>query len=259
MTDRSPAQRTRVSAGMLDRLETRILAIVAIVGLLLGIVMAVLPGTRYAAAALADGGPGGSVDAALNVSPDVANRYVQTELVYIEILAPDFDEAMRAAGLPSTPVRANQVGATNVISLVAQGDSQEQSAKQANIALDVYIADWKQRTSEDLERLLNNTQGRIDEVSSKVRALGDSPEDDAQRRGLLSELTRLSQDVSDLQFRIGGVEVANRVVEQASPSNALRTTSIVQLGLLGLIAGIAVGLAIIVLGRVRRVSQRTEP
>jgi hypothetical protein len=249
-------QRTRWSGGLLDARETRLLAICAAAGLILGVVLALLPGSRFTATALADGGPGGSVDAALNVSPDVANRYVQTELVYIDILAPDFDQAMQAAGLPGSGVRANQEGATNVISLATQGDSADQAAQQANVALEVYIADWKQRTTEDLERLLSNSQTRIDEVSAQIQDLGTSAQDEAQRKGLLSELTRLTQEASDLQFRIGGVQAANRVVEQALPQNAVRTTSPVQLGVLGLLAGIVIALALIVFARVRRVSQQ---
>jgi hypothetical protein len=231
------------------------LLIAAAAGLLVAVVLSLLSGSGYTGTALADGGPGGSVEAALDVSPDVANRYVQTELVYIGILAPAFDAAMSAAGLSSQPVQATQEGATNVIRLSTGGDDVERAAQAANVALDVYIADWKARTSVDLQRLLDNTNTRIDQVRAESEDLGSSAEDQAQRRGLLSELTRLTQERSDLQFRIGGVEAANRVVEKATPENAVRSVSVIQVGLLGVIAGLALGLAYIVFRRARELSR----
>lgn len=247
--------RTRWSGGLLSRHEGRALLIAAAAGLLVAVVLSLLSGSGYTGTALADGGPGGSVEAALDVSPDVANRYVQTELVYIGILAPAFDAAMSAAGLSSQPVQATQEGATNVIRLSTGGDDVERAAQAANVALDVYIADWKARTSVDLQRLLDNTNTRIDQVRAESEDLGSSAEDQAQRRGLLSELTRLTQERSDLQFRIGGVEAANRVVEKATPENAVRSVSVIQVGLLGVIAGLALGLAYIVFRRARELSR----
>lgn len=231
------------------------LVVLAGAGLVAAVLLSVISGSGYTGTALADGGPGGSVEAALDVSPDVANRYVQTELVYIGILAPVFDQAMTDAGLSPQPVQATQEGATNVIRLSTGGSDADQAARAANVALEVYIADWKARTTADLQRLLENTNTRIDEVRTESEGLGDSAEDQAQRRGLLSELTRLTQESSDLQFRIGGVEAANRVVEQATPENAVRSISVIQVALLGLIAGVAIALAYIVFRRARALSQ----
>ncbi len=248
-------ERTKWSGGLLDRREGRALLIGAAAGLLVAILVALISNSGYTGTALADGGPGGSVAAALDVSPDVANRYVQTELVYIGILTPAFEEAMAAAGLAPEPVQATQEGATNVIRLSTSGRDAQEAAKAANVALDAYIADWKKRTTADLQRLLENTNTRIDRVRAESEDLGNSEEDAAQRRGLLSELTRLTQERSDLQFRIGGVEAANRVVEQATPENAVRSTSLIQVGLLGVIAGVALALAYIVFRRARALSR----
>lgn len=248
--------RTRWTGGLLNRHEGRVLLSCAAVGVIFAIGLGLLSGSGYTATSLADGGPGGSVDAALDVSPDVANRYVQTELVYIGILEPEFNQALEAAGLPAGPVRATQEGATNVIRLSAAGVDPNRAAAAANVVLATYIADWKERTTADLERLLVNTEDRIVEVRSESEGLGDTAEDVAQRRGLLTELSRLTQERSDLQFRIGGVKAANRVVEQATPGEAERSTSWFQMVLLGLIAGTAAALGYIVLRRARRVAQR---
>ena len=249
------SDRARWTGGLLSHHEARVLAILAGAGVVVAVLLSVISGSGYTGTALADGGPGGSVDAALNVSPDVANRYVQTELVYIGILAPVFDQAMTDAGLEPHPVQATQDGATNVIRLATDAGDPDPAAQAANVALDVYVADWKARTTADLQRLLNNTDTRIDQVRTESENLGDSAEDQAQRRGLLSELTRLTQERSDLQFRIGGVEAANRVVEQASPENAVRSISLIQVALLGLMAGVAVALAYTVFRRARALSR----
>ncbi|SRR5690606_12058522 len=247
--------RTKWSGGLLSGVEGRALLIGAGLGLLVAVLLSLVSGSGYTGTALADGGPGGSVEAALDVSPDVANRYVQTELVYIGILAPAFEEAMSAAGLPPQPVEATQQGATNVIRLSTGGSDADQASRAANVALDVYIADWKKRTTADLQRLLENTNTRIDQVRAESEDLGNTAEDQAQRRGLLSELTRLTQERSDLQFRIGGVDAANRVVEQATPENSVRSVSLIQVALLGVIAGLALALAYIVFRRARALSR----
>ncbi len=251
----STPSRTAWTGGLLSRRESLVTVWAVVIGVLLALVLSLLTGGRFTGTALADGGPGGSVEAALDVSPDIANRYVQTELVYIDILKPQFDQAMQDAGLPATAVTANQEGTTNVIALATDGADTDQAARAANVALDVYIANWKERTTADLQRLLDNTNQRIEQVRSQLDQLGTGEADAAARRGLLTELTRLTTEASDLEFRIGGVKAANRVVERATPENATRTTSRIQLILLGFIAGLAVALVYIVFTRARRLSQ----
>lgn len=231
------------------------MAVAALVGLFAMLAFTIFNSSGYTAYAQVDGGPGGSVEAALDISSDVANRYVQTELVHIEILAPAFSDAMTTNGLPPSPVSATQQGTTNVIALGATGATSEQAAAKANVALGVYIADWRKRTEGDLRRMLDNTNLRIQEVRSESGVLGSGPEDSAQKRGLSSELTRLTQERSDLQFRIGGVKAANRVVEQAAPANAVRSMPLLQASILGLAAGLAVGIGYVVFSRLRRLSR----
>lgn len=102
--------------------------------------------------------------------------------------------------------------------------------------------------------MLENTNTHIDQVRAESEDLGNAAEDRAQRRGLLSELTRLTQERSDLQFRIGGVDAANLAVEQATPENSVRC-SLIQVALLGVIAGLALALAYIVFRRARALSR----
>lgn len=231
-------------------------SVAILVGVIVMIAVTTLSTSRYTAYAQVDGGPGGSVEAALDVSSDTANRYVQTELVQIEILAPAFADAMRTNGLTPSPVTATQQGTTNIIALGASGVNADDAARKANVALDVYIADWRDRTDEELRRLLDNTNVRIEEVRGESVALGSSTEDAAQRRGLEAQLTRLTQERSDLIFRIGGVKATNRVVQQAVSGDAVRSTPILQAALIGLLAGLAVGLAYVLLSRARRLAQR---
>lgn len=231
------------------------MTVTVLLGVIIMIALTTLSTSRYTAFAQVDGGPGGSVEAALDVSSDVANRYVQTELVQIEILAPAFAEAMRTDGLTPSPVSATQQGTTNIIALGANGANADEAARKANVALDVYIADWRKRSEEELRRLLDNTNVRIEEVRGESTALGSSTEDAAQRRGLEAQLSRLTQERSDLIFRIGGVKAANRIVQQATPADAVRSTPLLQAALIGLLAGLAVGLAYVLISRARRLSQ----
>lgn len=227
----------------------------AVLGLILMLGVTARSASGYTAYAQVDGGPGGSVEAALDISSDVANRYVQTELVYIEILAPDFAKAMTDSGLPASSVTAIQQGTTNVVALGASGANPVQAAEKANIASGVYIADWRSRAEGDLRRLVENTDVRIQEIRNQSGALGSGPEDTAQRRGLEAELNRLTQEQSDLRFRIGGVRTVNRLVEPASPDKAVRSTPLLQASVLGLVAGVVLGLGYVAFTRVRRLSK----
>lgn len=206
---------------------------------------------QVVASALVDAGPGGTTDAVLDVSPDVANRYVQTELVYIDILQPSIAEAIRAQGMQPGPIGARQEGTTSIVDISAQTGDAESSARQANIAAEVYIEDWRSRATSDLRRLQQNAQSRIADINQRLQALGDSSQDRAEAAGLRSELTRLTQELSDLQFREGGVRASNRIVESASPATALSRSSTVIYALLGFVLGAFAGLALVVYRRVR--------
>lgn len=231
--------------------EVMILAASTMIGLLVGVVMGLAGSDRIVATALVDAGPGGSTESALDVSPDVANRYVQTELIYIGILQPEFEKAFASAGIANPgSIDARQDGPTSIVQLSAEAQSDTAAAEQANIAAEVYIEDWRSRATADLQRLQENTQLRIDEVQKQLDALGNSPDDRARAVGLRSELQRLTQELSDLQYREGGIRVANRMVQEATPGQAVARTSVPIYTALGLVLGVAIGLALIVYRRV---------
>lgn len=242
----------RVRSIRLRRTEIRILAVLAGLGLVLGGLLGWLQQDRFSAAALADASPGVTVTDALDISPDIANRYVQTELVYLDIDQPQISAAAAAAGLTNSPkVAARQVGTTNIIEIRGSGSTRERAADLANVALDAYIEDWRARTLDESQRLLENVTGRITTTKQQIADLGNTAADAAQARGLTSELSRLTTEQSDLEYRIGGIKTANRVVLRADAASATTVSSVVQFAGLGLLLGVALGLALIVWRRSR--------
>lgn len=145
---------TRTLPGGLRWSDLVVIAVATAVGLALVVGYALMSGTKYASTALVNGGPGSSASLPLDLSSDVTQRYVATELIYIDTLSDEIAANMTAAtGLTDPPsVQSNQDGSTNVIKMTVVGSSPEQAAQLAEVAADTYITNWRERTLKDPDR-----------------------------------------------------------------------------------------------------------
>ena len=131
-----------------------IIAAATVLGVLASVGFGVVVGSNYASTALVNGGPGSSASLPLNLSSDVTQRYVATELIYIDTLADQMAANMeKVPGVTSPPpVQANQDGSTNVIKMTVVGETPDQAAALATVAADTYIRNWRERTRLDPDR-----------------------------------------------------------------------------------------------------------
>ncbi len=131
-----------------------IMGAATVLGILAGLGFALASGASYVSTALVNGGPGSSASLPLNLSSDVTQRYVATELIYIDTLSDQM--AANMAKVPGVtnppPVQANQDGSTNVIKMTVVGESPDQAAALATVAADTYIQNWRERTRLDPDR-----------------------------------------------------------------------------------------------------------
>lgn len=144
---------TRLPGG-LQVSDLVVIAVSTVLGVVLVVGYGLVSGSKYSSTALVNGGPGSSASLPLDLSSDVTQRYVATELIYIETLSDEM--AANMAKIPGVtnppPVQSNQDGNTNVIKLTVVGDSPDQAAALATVAADTYINNWRERTREDPDR-----------------------------------------------------------------------------------------------------------
>lgn len=253
MTDERQAPAARTGGEWAWSRAWLVLGLGAALGLAVGLILGALGGGGYSAATLVDGGPGGTVNA-LDISTDAANRYVQTELIYIEILQPKFRESIQAAGLPDPgkdPVASSQVALTNVVRLSAEGATKEDSVQASRIAAEVYAQDWKARTSQDLDGRRQNVTEQISNIRSQLSSLDTTPADLPERRGLSKQLTRLVQERESIATSLGEVAAVDRLVQESTPALAVRQLLSLPLGGAGMLLGLLVATGILIRHRSR--------
>lgn len=226
---------------------TTLAGAVLLAGLLL------VQGPSYASVALLNGGPDGTPAGPLDMSSDITDRYVSTELIYFENLHDAMADAItEATGVsPAPAVTGTQDGQTSVIKVSVAGASPEQAAQMAKVASDVYIADWQRRQffvvnqerkgATDRLRVLRARMARHDckaqPRTSDCRAMA------AVAKSVREDLLRLAKHDE--------TAIMNRYVVVPTAEAATKTTSTVTMGLLGAILGFGVG-ALVVTWRVRR-------
>lgn len=231
--------------------ESLIVGLCALGGIILGVVAAWMA-SGVVATVLVDAGPGTPSDGTSSVSADVANRYVQTELVHVGILQPQFEEAMRAVGVQDpSAVEGRQVAMTSLIELSTTAPDAEQASRQANTAADIYIRDWRTRATADIERKRQNTEGLITAVLDSLSTLKDTPTDRAQAAGLRRELAALTEQRAAIENQAGQIQSSSRLVQEASPDQTTERSSSVVLVALGLILGTLAGLTLVLYRRMK--------
>ncbi len=236
------------------RAEVVVIAVAVLGGLVLGLLLGVLRPTQYRAVALVDAGPGATVADSLAVGTDSSNRFVQTELIFIGIEDPQIRSVISARLSIENPpsVVSRQVGNTNVVELAMVGFSPQTASDMANIASAVYIRDWKNRATADLQRGLSETRARLGEIRTELSRLpeaGGTPTQSGQRAALTAELTKLTRQQADLTVQRNTIEAAQRVVAEADPELATRTSSTVTLLAMGGLLGGLVGVGVVLIRR----------
>lgn len=256
---RSQGPRRRTGRGRLITLVATMTAL----GAAAGVLWAAASGPSFVAEALVDAGPGATVAASLDVSLDQSNRFVQTELLRIDVSRPLIADAVNSKlGVDQTfDISARQLGATNVISISATADAAQSAADVANIAADTYVTDWRERAVADSQRALSAVERELSSVTQQLEALGDltTASEKAQSDALTRQYQSLSDQQAELQLEIATVGAVNRVVERASASSASNVTSVPRTALLGALVGLVLGLVAALLVHRRSTPRAPDP
>ncbi len=143
----------------------------------------------------------------------------------------------------ASAISASEVGQTNVIALTATSLSAAAAARVANAYADQFVAYEESVGSRNLSVTEAQLRSQIRTVAGQVRALRGTKQYSAQAAALLNQEAVLREQLAQTQVsgavNMAGVEVVGRAQAPASPSSPKPVDD----ALLGLIAGLAVGLA----------------
>lgn len=203
-------------------------------GILFGGGAASLAGT-YSSTALVEAGPVvlGGVDATTS-----ADNYVRTELAYISLYGTDMAGASEeAVGKPTTPVTVQREPGTTILSFNTNGASAADAALIANTSAQYYVDRWRTRTLSSLNKSIEILDQQI----------ADLPKGSTDVATLESQRTVINTQISSVQ-------VAERLISQATPETAAQPVSTFGGAVLGAFVGLAAGLALLLTVTRRRSS-----
>lgn len=243
---KSPPTKQREASWRVKRRHLVLLAVaLVLLGAILGALFAATT-NKSTAFARVNGGPGTTQSEQLAVSGDQANRYVQTEVLFLSdpAVAQRVKEQLQLTATPSYAVR--QVGNTSILEIVATADTGEVAADVANSVVADYVAGWRARSDDELVGRIETAQSQLTAVQSQMNDLGGdrvTPNEQAQLNAYSVQAQQLQGQLNDLTAQRAEVQSAIRIVTEASSDFAGRTSSPRMMALLGALLGglVAVG------------------
>jgi capsular polysaccharide biosynthesis protein len=229
------------------------------VGLSLGLAYAlVVPPKSEATATLllvhdAAADPAGAMETDVNL---LRTRAVAAEVIDalgLDLTPHDFQAAMDVEPLTSTVL---------VLTLTAYSD--EEAVRRASATSEIYLDFRADQLDAQTTALVEGYQGRLTELQERADALSQeydrlssSTSDEAQAAAILTqrsevttEIGRIQQEIEDATLGTHAVVTASGVVDPASAVPRSETRRLALLGGSGLIAGLALGIGIVILGAV---------
>jgi uncharacterized protein involved in exopolysaccharide biosynthesis len=218
----------------------------AIDGALIAALLTVAGGSRYRAETLLEvrADPPVLQDDGSTLSPDEADRYLQTEILAIQS---SFDRG----GLDDDgTLVVQQVGVTDVLALQIEADDGSTAVRLAGEVTDRYIADRAARSSQRTDELTAEVQAQLADVSAQIDLLAAAPPEDqsanARRNALSAEYQRLVSTQHELDLaRLDAAPVS--VISPADDSGAVRTDRPIRSAAFGGVIGVLLSLGGILL------------
>jgi uncharacterized protein involved in exopolysaccharide biosynthesis len=245
------------TAGAPTKDRRRAVAVLLVATTVIGLVLGFLLGGRVAktvATAQVDAGPGSTSSQQLSVSPDQANRYAQTQVLFIS--DPATATAVQASlGLDAPPsYTVRQVGTTSVLEIAAQNSDATAAADVANAVARTYVAGWRARNTAELDKQLAEIDDQLATVAKQVDALSGSrltPAQQARLTALTAQSQQLLAQQGTLQSDSAAVAADDRIVTIADPAFATTSPSTKLTALLGALVGFLAGVGIVAWSRRR--------
>jgi len=232
-------------------------AILLVVITVLGLVVGFAVGGRIAkhiATAQVDAGPGSTLNQQLSVSADQANRYVQTQVLFLTdpATATAVQKQLALAAPPAYTVR--QVGTTSVLEISVSNADAGAAAETANAVASTYVVSWRNRTSGEIDRQIAEIRQQLGAVTKGIDALSAarlSPADQAKLTALTVQSQTLLAQQSTLQADAAAVASDKRIVTVANAQFATTSPSTKLTALLGGLVGFVIGIGILAWSRRR--------
>jgi hypothetical protein len=231
------------------------LLLVALTGL--GLIVGFAAGGRMAthvATAQVDAGPGSTLDQQLSVSADQANRYVQTQVLFLTdpATATAVQKQLSLNAPPAFTVR--QVDTTSVLEISASNVDAAAAADVANSVARTYVDGWRARTSGEIDRQGVEISSQLAAVTTAIDALSGNrltPADQAKITALTVQSQTLLAQQSTMRADAAAVASDNRMVTLADSKFATTTPSTKLTALMGGLLAFVVGVGIVAWSRRR--------
>jgi hypothetical protein len=152
-----------------------------------------------------------------------------------------------------------QAATPSVLQVDIQGSDQDDAVRRARLLAETYLAYRREQLTQQSDDVTQASRDRVDALQSQVDALtrqydattarGGSAEETANVLGLkgqlISEITRLQNDIETETLEANAVVAASRVLDQAAlePQSPLRRAVLVMAS--GLVGGLGLGLALV--------------
>jgi len=213
----------------------------ALVGLMVALAISFTETKQYAASAQVLVQPSTESSALGSTVQPVTPTDVQTMLQLVTS-APVTSAVRRQLG--SAPaVSASEVAQTNVISITAISTVPARAAKIANTYAKAFVADQRTVALNSLTSAEAQLRGEIKSLSKQIKQLRGTAGTASEQTALLNQQAVLSEQLTQMQVNTsgetGGLTVVTPAQTPTSPSSPKPTEN----GLLGLVAGLILGLA----------------
>jgi capsular exopolysaccharide synthesis family protein len=172
----------------------------------------------------------------------VTQTDVQTELTLVT--SAQVIGSVRSQLGDAPPVAASEVGQTNVIAITATSGSPAQAAAVANAYAHAFVGYRQATASRNLTAAEVKLRSQIDTVAQQLKSLRGQTGSSQEAGALLNQEAVLKEQLAQMQVSgavdVGGVELVTPAQQPAAPSSPKPDRD----GLLGLLAGLVLGLAV---------------
>jgi capsular polysaccharide biosynthesis protein len=205
----------------------------------------------------------------------LATDEVQTDMVLAESL-PVATAVVKQLGLPETPVNFASTYSvtsttTQVLSITAKGTTNEQAVQIASAVASQFLqfrAQYELRqqheTEVELNQQLAQAQRQLDSINAQIKDVSAEPSTPAQQANLSSlqkQLTQATNNLGQVQQYVSSTLAQNQsttqsmihgsqVLNAATPAKRSLAKTLVTYAAIGLVGGLAVGVAIVVIGAI---------
>jgi polysaccharide biosynthesis transport protein len=213
----------------------------ALVGLMAALAISFTETKQYAASTQVLVQPSTQASALGSTVQPVTPTDVQTMLQLVTS-APVTNAVRRQLG-SAPPIAASEVAQTNVISITAVSAIPARAAAIANTYARAFVADQRTVALNSLTLAEAQLRSQIKSISKQVKQLHGTSGTASEQTSLLNQQAVLSEQLSQMQVNTsgetGGLTVVTPAETPTSPSSPKPTEN----GLLGLLAGLILGLA----------------